>query len=271
MHTAIHIPEPCAESWDAMTPTATGRHCAACQKTVIDFTLKTDTEILELLAQARGTSTCVRFRAEQLDRPLQPLVVTVRNRWRTWLVAAAAVWALRGAASPDANAQTPATHSVHPRKKKPGQPARSCSALRISGFVRDADTEEGLAGIAVFLKGENRSTRTDATGRFSLVLPAGSRDPARHTLVLHMAGYYSQTVLVPSSSKAAANLDIALVADATAEGVVVNGVLIESRQRYVSGSMGTPVQIVNAYTPTDKERLRNRFSLFQWLSRPFRR
>ncbi|QKG58368.1 hypothetical protein GKZ68_18075 [Hymenobacter sp. BRD128] len=86
--TLVRIPQPCAESWDAMTPTATGRHCAACQKTVVDFTLKTDAEILAALRQASG-QTCGRLRADQLARPLVP--ATQPNRWRSWLGAMLAV------------------------------------------------------------------------------------------------------------------------------------------------------------------------------------
>ncbi|WP_161599605.1 hypothetical protein [Hymenobacter nivis] len=72
--TTVHIPTPCAESWAAMTPRGPGRHCAACQKTVVDFTQKTDGEILAMLKQATGR-TCGRFYADQLSRPLVPLAV----------------------------------------------------------------------------------------------------------------------------------------------------------------------------------------------------
>jgi hypothetical protein len=52
-----------------MTPASGGRHCAACQKTVVDFTQKTDAEILAALRQAAG-QTCGRLRPDQVGRPL---------------------------------------------------------------------------------------------------------------------------------------------------------------------------------------------------------
>ncbi|RYY18916.1 MAG: hypothetical protein EOO36_07040 [Cytophagaceae bacterium] len=83
---SIRIAEPCAESWAALTPTGPGRHCAACQKTVVDFTLKTDAEILAYFQQAGGGRTCGRFRVGQLGRPLRPASpVAQPSRWQRWL------------------------------------------------------------------------------------------------------------------------------------------------------------------------------------------
>ena len=105
----LHIPQPCHESWDAMSPTFAGRHCAACAHTVVDFTLKTDAEILAYLAGAGAGRTCGRFAAGQLDRPLQRAApVAPAARWRAWLAAAVAVWGLREGAADEAKAQ-PAT------------------------------------------------------------------------------------------------------------------------------------------------------------------
>ena len=105
--TSLHIPQPCAESWEAMSPTGTGRHCAACAHPVVDFTLKTDAEILAYLAGAAGGRTCGRFAAGQLERPLQRAVpVAPAARWRAWLAATVAVWAVREGVGTQANAQT---------------------------------------------------------------------------------------------------------------------------------------------------------------------
>jgi hypothetical protein len=84
--TSIYVPQPCAESWAAMTPTATGRHCAACQKTVVDFTQKTDAEILAYFRQVGTGRTCGRFHVGQLERPLRSTQPVARPRhWQLWL------------------------------------------------------------------------------------------------------------------------------------------------------------------------------------------
>ena len=102
---SLTIPQPCHQSWAAMTPTTAGRHCAACEKTVVDFTLKTDAEILAFLAGAVSGRTCGRFAAGQLERPLQRAVLAAPTRWRAWLAAAVAVWGLREGSSAAAHAQ----------------------------------------------------------------------------------------------------------------------------------------------------------------------
>ena len=81
----IHIPQPCAQPWVDMVPTATGRHCTSCAKTVVDFTQHTDAEILAYFRQGHA-GTCGRFRAAQLGRPLAAATSPVRP-WQHWLAA----------------------------------------------------------------------------------------------------------------------------------------------------------------------------------------
>jgi hypothetical protein len=42
----LEIPEPCSEDWNLMTPQEKGRHCAVCDKVVIDFSKATKQEII---------------------------------------------------------------------------------------------------------------------------------------------------------------------------------------------------------------------------------
>jgi len=107
---SLAVPQPCHESWAAMMPAGAGRHCAACQHTVVDFTLSTDAEILAYLARAAGARICGRFAAGKLARPLQRAVPAAPTaaRWRAWLAAVVAVWAVREVASSPAHAQAPA-------------------------------------------------------------------------------------------------------------------------------------------------------------------
>lgn len=65
----LSIDSPCAESWDRMQPNQEGRHCLSCQKTVVDFTLMSDQEILDWLATRQGP-VCGRVQSGQLDREL---------------------------------------------------------------------------------------------------------------------------------------------------------------------------------------------------------
>jgi hypothetical protein len=65
----LHIPEPCHENWDAMTPQDKGRHCQSCNKIVVDFSVMSDRQVLEYFKTTTG-KTCGRFHDDQLQRPL---------------------------------------------------------------------------------------------------------------------------------------------------------------------------------------------------------
>lgn len=169
---ALTIPQPCHESWATMTPTAQGRHCAACNKVVLDFTQKTDAEILAALKQA--SAPCGRFRADQLNRTMVAPVAPT-PRWRTWLAAAATVWGLRETATQTVQAQRPApvrsaVASVAPLAVRSPrlEPLSGKAALR--GRVVGVNAA-GLANATVQLTNTSIHAVTAADGSFVLALP----------------------------------------------------------------------------------------------------
>jgi len=63
----LHIPEPCHENWDSMTPNEQGAFCLSCQKNVIDFSTKTIGEIKSFFQKLPETEhVCARFEKQQL-------------------------------------------------------------------------------------------------------------------------------------------------------------------------------------------------------------
>lgn len=66
--TFLHIPEPCHENWDRMSPAQEERFCQQCSKTVVDFSAMADQQVLKVLSIESG-STCGRFSSDQLERP----------------------------------------------------------------------------------------------------------------------------------------------------------------------------------------------------------
>ncbi|RSK46554.1 carboxypeptidase-like regulatory domain-containing protein [Hymenobacter perfusus] len=164
----VTIPQPCHESWAAMTPAAQGRHCAACDKVVVDFTRLTDAEVVAYLSQTNGRS-CGRFRAEQLSRPLR--VTADAPVSRRWLAAALAVLGL-GVAGP-AGAQTKST-APQEQRQLPSEAAVSTATAAdriIRGRVTYAGSGEGLPGVTVLLKGTTIGVSTNSDGTFELPLP----------------------------------------------------------------------------------------------------
>ena len=183
MSSHIALPQPCSASWAAMTPTAAGRHCAACRTEVVDFTQKSPDEILAYLRQAGSQPVCGRVRTTQLAP-----AGAAGNRWRRWagtlLVAStfgallpglAASATLAGAGS----ATVPPPASQPSFQKAPELPKRlrkqlAASQLIVRGIVLDAGTRTPAAGITILLKDTNWATATDAEGRFALtVVPKG--------------------------------------------------------------------------------------------------
>ncbi|MDO7850269.1 carboxypeptidase-like regulatory domain-containing protein [Hymenobacter convexus] len=229
----LHIPQPCSESWAAMTPTTAGRHCTACQKTVVDFTQKTDAEILALLAGAAGGRTCGRFAAGQLGRPLQRAApaAPMPARWRTWLAAAVALWAVREGVGTAAKAQAPAewrarywggpvpaapaaeaknameridrptesqssmmgdTTLVSANLAAPLPVSKATQALVLRGVVTDVATNQGLPGAVVLVRGAELGASTNADGVFELTLPAQFAGEDSICFVVRFIGYETQ-------------------------------------------------------------------------------
>ena len=56
----VHIPEPCHENWEQMTPVQQGRYCGSCCKQVVDFSQMSDKQVLlycqKLQAKHAGVS-----------------------------------------------------------------------------------------------------------------------------------------------------------------------------------------------------------------------
>jgi hypothetical protein len=70
---AISLTNPCSEDWSNMTSNQQGRHCASCNKTVIDFSLYTDKQLIEFFKNSTQ-GVCGHIPKYQLDR-----VITVHQ------------------------------------------------------------------------------------------------------------------------------------------------------------------------------------------------
>lgn len=98
----------------------------------------------------------------------------------------------------------------------------------IRGTVRDAESQTGLPGVNLIIKGSQQGTTTDVNGKFEIAVPGDST-----VLVVSFVGYLSHSVVVGSAS----TLDISLKVDQKAlDEVVVVGYGTQSR-RNVTGSV----------------------------------
>lgn len=84
----VSIAEPCHEDWAKMTPTQCGAFCKACSKEVIDFTNKSEAQIVDILSQAKG-KVCGRFTADKLGKPISKFEPDPEwYSWKKWAIAA---------------------------------------------------------------------------------------------------------------------------------------------------------------------------------------
>ncbi len=88
--TYLQIPTPCHEDWNKMTPNQQGRHCDSCCRTVVDFQLMTDQQILNYFTKSSG-NICGRFTDDQLYRPLEETVVKKKKGWQWFLASVASL------------------------------------------------------------------------------------------------------------------------------------------------------------------------------------
>ena len=62
----LKIEKPCHENWDEMTPNEQGRFCSHCTKNVIDFSKKSNEEVLSFfLNRQKSEHLCIRINQEQ--------------------------------------------------------------------------------------------------------------------------------------------------------------------------------------------------------------
>ncbi|HEX6927082.1 MAG TPA: TonB-dependent receptor [Longimicrobiaceae bacterium] len=107
-------------------------------------------------------------------------------------------------------------------------PTLSWAQTEVSGRVIDAQTSAPLAGAQVTVQGTNVGTVTNASGDYSLTMPAGSS-----TLVFSMLGYSSQEVATEGRSV----VNVALMPSAVSlEGLVVVGYTTQEL-RDISGAV----------------------------------
>lgn len=86
----IVIKNPCSQDWNSMSEDSTGKFCQSCQKNVIDFTSKSDSDIKEFLKDKQGEKLCGRFYVHQVERiriEIDPnLLVSGIPFWQKFLV-----------------------------------------------------------------------------------------------------------------------------------------------------------------------------------------
>ena len=198
----LQVADPCHENWNAMTAVEQGRYCQSCQKTVTDFSMMTDKEILNHLSK-RDADLCGRFTADQLDRTL----IGEPKKKFSW----AYVWNFVIAtflSTGFANAQT---SSLKQKKKeltykpaivrgdiylsKSGINASNVWEQTLVGQVLDSKTNQPLPFAAIGFKNTLTQTVADVNGKFKI--ESGSDEII---IVISAVGYAEQEYTISKNS-----------------------------------------------------------------------
>ena len=148
-----------------MTPSSGGRHCAACDKVVVDFTAMSDAEVVAYLKQAAG-KTCGRVRPDQLKTYALP-----ENGFRIGIRPALAAIGLAMATvlvrPSEAHAQTKVPAAWQQENGTEAKQTATTLPLKITGQVIDKTDGTPLPGASVIVNATT-GTYTDIEGTFSL-------------------------------------------------------------------------------------------------------
>jgi hypothetical protein len=172
--TSIYIPKPCHEDWTKMTPTQQGKFCSACSKQVIDFSLMSDNQILNVLSNQSG-KLCGRFDAEQLQRPL---IETKIKKKKSWWMALTMPLLFLFDRSEAQNSKTVVPDSIILSKNETSNLTGFVSngylnMVEVKGKVVDQNGEP-VPFATLTEKGKRNAVAADARGRYSIVVERSS-------------------------------------------------------------------------------------------------
>ncbi len=71
MKLKLSIPQPCHEDWAKMSPTEKGKHCAVCDKEVLDMRGKSPEEVALKISHSKSGEVCAQIPNHILDKPIQ--------------------------------------------------------------------------------------------------------------------------------------------------------------------------------------------------------
>jgi hypothetical protein len=169
----LSIPTPCSESWENMTPNEQGRHCDSCNKTVIDFSLFSDKQLIEFFSTLTG-KICGRLNPMQVEREL--IYVEQKNHFLYKLLFGTAltfgfVGSANGSYNPNQKPLMEQYMGVENSKGKEDLPQDTGKHLIVK--VIDDSTGEALPFAAVALYQDNRlaiGNYSDTSGKADISL-----------------------------------------------------------------------------------------------------
>lgn len=229
----ITIDTPCHEDWSNMTPSQKGKHCASCQKEVIDFTSKTDEYLYKTVTS--GTNLCGRFTKSQLNRAIR----IQRKEGKSWINYAASLLipaAILSTQEIKAQSTQPATEQtdtsyrsleISSLSRKQKQHLQQ-DLIIINGTI--SDTTGPLPGVTITIKGTEKGTQADFDGNYEI-------EAALHdVLVFSYVSFETQEIKIKSRH----TINVVLQEDPNLLGEIIVGGFSTIDDYYTSTTKETP-------------------------------
>ena len=243
-----------------MTPNGCGRFCAACQKTVIDFTVMTDAEILDIFRNSE-TIPCGRFFPEQLNRPLQETQII--KPFPFYRKIAAAVLALQ--------AVTIASFAQAKKKPATAYHKKSIPATKkqmVKGRLLNSETEKPVAYFSLAVKAagiDSFQITTDTAGCFHFTLPDSIHQVSLSANDAHSGFAVNETVALHQSPAVLA------VYGYPKHLLPQTKATVQTIVHYETHTMGVPAQELNteSFRVRFAERLIHKKTFWYRITHPF--
>lgn len=173
----ISIPEPCHESWAAMTPTQKGRHCDSCAKEIIDFSTESNEYLFKRIS--KGEHLCGRFRKDQLDTKL---VLNRKSKynikgWLAGLFLPLALFFTKESYAQGEPVKTEQVPSTNKYKTSLGIGVQHRKLIQVPAWELKGTVKSPQAKPAEFVTIRNintkKKTQTNKDGFYSIIVNAG--------------------------------------------------------------------------------------------------
>ena len=191
----LHIPKPCHENWNAMSPAEKGRFCQACQKQVLDFSGKSKDEIITILRQSKG-AVCGRVPQRHLSA-----ISSKRKKYLPSFLTT--LFTFLGISTlftiNRAQAQQLPDHSNIPVKNEQDSCSRAQNiAYLIEGEIKDKENGEPLPFANVTVKSKDgklaAGTVSDFNGKFKLRIAAQTLAKPLVDVHVSFVGYHKTVI-----------------------------------------------------------------------------
>jgi hypothetical protein len=236
----LAINKPCEENWLDMTTNEQGKYCAQCCKTVIDFSILSDDEIVKVLNNS-SAELCGRLSPQQLNREIHNSAKTTPVTYNWWYNVASSILLLVTAKQAEAKAPELIANQHITQQYSLTTPAiTTTDSITIKGKVVDS-TGEPVPFVKVNIIGTSLHTTTDFDGNFKFKINQNSKDE-KWTLEFTSAGYLQQTREVSIQKGKSIKITIGLTVeadfkfmqDSTNNNLVV-GMMTKGRVVFIEG------------------------------------